>query len=159
MHTFAIVLIVAVLVVIAMWAYFTAQRLNLLHIRTDSALQALQAALDRRAAVIAALDPEMSTAAKEAQAIALGYDRFALRAEKERALSASLAGKEQPAAIVDAEARLELAHRFYNDAVADTRALRGRPAVRMLRLGGTAKMPEFFEYTDYTAGSRETREK
>ena len=47
--------------------------------------------------------------------------------------------------LADAEGRIHLAHRFYNEAVSDTRALRLRPAVKWLRLGGTAKLPEFFE--------------
>ena len=50
------------------------------------------------------------------------------------------------AALADAERRIQLAHRFYNEAVSDTRALRLRPAVRLFHLGGTAKLPEYFDY-------------
>ena len=40
---------------------------------------------------------------------------------------------------------MELARRFYNDAVTDTRMLRMRPLVRGLRLAGTAPIPEYFD--------------
>lgn len=53
---------------------------------------------------------------------------------------------QRPAALADAEGRIQLAHRFYNEAVSDTRALRLRPAVRFFHLGGTAKLPEYFDY-------------
>lgn len=151
MSTFFLVVLTVLLTAALLWAYQTAQRLNRLHIRTDSSLLALQAALDKRAALIAALEPEMQPAARAAELIPLEYASFSRRAEKEREISARIAGmgEEAPARIVDAEARLQLAHRFYNEAVADTRALRTRPLVRMLRLGGTAKLPEFFEFTEF----------
>ena len=41
-----------------------------------------------------------------------------------------------------------LARRFYNDAVAVTRAARRRWLVRLLRLAGGAPRPEFFEIDD-----------
>ena len=56
------------------------------------------------------------------------------------------AAERRPAALADAEGRIQLAHRFYNEAVSDTRALRLRPAVRLFHLGGTAKLPEYFDY-------------
>ena len=81
-----------------------------------------------------------------AESITLDYDRFAARAEAERGISQEINNLVQvPPAIVDAEARLQLAHRFYNDAVSDTRSLRVRPVVRLFRLGGTARLPEYFE--------------
>ncbi|HJT92510.1 MAG TPA: NUDIX domain-containing protein, partial [Mycobacterium sp.] len=52
------------------------------------------------------------------------------------------------AELADAEARVLLARRFHNDAVRDTLALRERPAVRMLRLGGTAALPTYFEIAE-----------
>ena len=68
------------------------------------------------------------------------------RIARERDLSQALAPLDLPAQLIDAEVRVQLAHRFYNDAVADTRALRLRSLVRAFRLGGTAPLPEFFEY-------------
>ncbi|MGB3482049.1 MAG: NUDIX domain-containing protein, partial [Mycobacterium sp.] len=57
-----------------------------------------------------------------------------------------------PAALVaelaDAEARVLLARRFHNDAVRDTLALRERPVVRWLHLGGHAPLPTYFEITE-----------
>ena len=53
--------------------------------------------------------------------------------------------RQRPEQLVEAEIRVQLAHRFYNEAVADTRALRLRPVVKACRLGGTARLPEFFE--------------
>ena len=41
-----------------------------------------------------------------------------------------------------------LARRFHNDAVRDTLALRERPPVRWLRLGGTAPLPTYFEIAE-----------
>ena len=79
----------------------------------------------------------------------------AAREAAENELSAALAVVDPaslPAALVaelaDAEARVLLARRFHNDAVRDTLALRERPAVRMLRLGGTAALPTYFEIAE-----------
>jgi hypothetical protein len=41
-----------------------------------------------------------------------------------------------------------LARKFYNDAVAVTRVARRRWLVVLLRLAGTAPLPEFFEIDD-----------
>lgn len=146
---FAFWLFLAVIITLfAAWAFHTAQRLNRLHIRTDNALQSLQAALDRRAAVVGALSPDAASICAAAESIPLVAERFEQRAAKEREVSSVIARweGEVPGAVVDAAARVQLAHRFYNDAVADTRALRVRPLVRLFCLGGTAKLPEFFEF-------------
>lgn len=142
------ILLAVILTAAALWGFQTAQRLNRLHIRTDAALAALQAALDRRAAVIATLLPETQPLALAAEAEPLVHGSFEERATRERQLSQALVplGPDLPGRLVDAEVRVQLAHRFYNDAVADTRALRLRPLVRVCRLGGTAPLPEFFEY-------------
>lgn len=142
------VLLAVLVTAMVLWVYFTAQRLNRLHIRTDAALAALQAALDRRVAVVAVLLPEVRELAAAAEERPLAHGAIEERIARERDLSAALALREGdlPAQLVDAEVRVQLAHRFYNEAVADTRALRLRPLVRALRLGGTAPLPEFFEY-------------
>lgn len=147
--TWIVVLAAVLLTVVVLWAYFTAQRLNRLHIRTDSARLSLQASLDRRAAVVGALIPEASATATEAESIPLEYGNFDRRASVERALSAAISELEpqMPAQLIDADVRVQLAHRFYNEAVADTRALRLQQPVRALRLGGTADLPEFFEFS------------
>ncbi|APT92416.1 hypothetical protein CPHO_05415 [Corynebacterium phocae] len=140
-------LAVAIIVAFAMWALLTAQRLHRLHIRLDSSLLQLRAALDRRAAVVAAVVPGLATAASAAEATGLDPENFAARraAEQELSLAIAAAGADTPGLLVDANARVQLAHRFYNEAVADTRALRLRPMVKACRLGGTARMPEFFD--------------
>lgn len=144
--TIAAIIVAVIIAVVLSWASSTAQRLHRLHIRTDAARQSLQAALDRRAAVFSALYPQLADVAAAAEAIFLEYDRFAARAEAERSLSQEINNLPQlPPAIIDAEARLQLAHRFYNEAVSDTRALRVRPMVRLFHLGGTARLPEYFE--------------
>lgn len=142
-----VVIALAVLLILGMWALYTAQRLNSLHIRTDAALAQLEATLDRRAAVVSALAPELEGIAARAEATELAQGSFDERATRERELSAAIAQRfeARPAVLADAEGRIHLAHRFYNEAVSDTRALRLRPAVKLLCLGGTAKLPEYFE--------------
>ena len=142
-----LVIVIVALVLILMWAYFTAQRLNSLHIRTDAALAQLEATLDRRAAVVAALAPELEEVASRAESSELTQGHFEARSAHERELSIAVNERfaERPALRADAEGRIHLAHRFYNEAVSDTRSLRLRPLVRMFRLGGTAPLPEFFE--------------
>ena len=151
MGTALLVVAAVVVTVVMLWAYFTAQRVNTLHIRTDSALAQLQAALDRRAAVAAALEPRLAEASAQAEATALVPGQFTQRSDLEHRLGEEIRRlcDPVPAQLVDAEVRVQLAHRFYNEAVADTRALRLRPLVRTFRLGGTARLPEFFDLTAF----------
>jgi len=139
--------VAVVVTVLAAWAYNTAQRLNRLHIRLDRSRDALQAALDRRCAVIAALYPELGAAAQRTEQIRLAPDDVRTRFAQEEQLTALVAehgaGEGVPVPLSEADVRVELATRFYNDAVADTRALRLRPSVSFLRLGGTAALPQF----------------
>ncbi|MBD8030294.1 hypothetical protein [Corynebacterium gallinarum] len=148
--TIVYLLIAVLITAVVLWAYSTAQRLNRLHIRTDSARQALGAALDRRAALVGALIPAAADAARRAEFIPLIYSCFDDRARAERTISEVILAQPTPIpeALVDAAARVELAHRFYNDAVTDTRNLRTRVTVRTLRLGGLAPLPEYFELVD-----------
>lgn len=142
-------LIVALIVLIAAWAYFTAQRLNRLYIRTDSLRQSLEAALNRRAAVISALAREESLvlSAEAAESIALSNSSLERRAAAERQLDNEAHSLNSHPRVVDATTRVELATRFYNEAVSDTRALAERRVVRITRLSGNAVKPEFFEYS------------
>lgn len=48
----------------------------------------------------------------------------------------------------DAADRVAMARRFYNDAVRDTRSLREKRIVRVLRLAGRAPMPDYVELVD-----------
>jgi 8-oxo-dGTP pyrophosphatase MutT (NUDIX family) len=156
-----IVTVVAVLVIVLLvggWAYLTANRLDRLHVRYDLSWQALDGALGRRAVVARAVAADGSLA--DGRRLSMWADRAdradrAARETAENELSAALARVDiaaLPAALVaelaDAEARVLLARRFHNDAVRDTLALRERPVVRWLRLGGRAPLPTYFEITE-----------
>lgn len=161
------VLVVAVLLA-GLWAYQTANRLDRLHVRYDLSWQALDAALARRAVVARAVAVDAYGVGPEGRrlaALAAAAERAprSVREAAENELSAALA-RVQPsslpvtlvAELADAEARVLLARRFHNDAVRDTLALRERPAVRSLRLGGTASLPTYFEISE--GGEVSTRE-
>ncbi|AFM17065.1 hypothetical protein Mycch_2290 [Mycolicibacterium chubuense NBB4] len=163
-----IALAVAVILLIAGWAYQTANRLDRLHVRYDLSWQALDGALARRAVVARAVATDAYGAGPDGRRLAALADTAeraprALREAAENELSAALS-RVNPASLprslvaelADAEARVLLARRFHNDAVRDTLALRERPAVRMLRLGGTAALPTYFEIAE--GGEVSTRE-
>lgn len=158
----AVLVLVAVAVLAATvgWAYQTANRLNRLHVRCDLSWQALDGALARRAVVARAVAIEVyggAAAGRRLAALADAAERASREAREtaENALSAELAmvdAASLPPAMIaelaDAEARVLLARRFHNDAVRDTVALRERPLVRALHLGGTAPMPSYFEIVE-----------
>lgn len=157
----ALVLVaVAVLAAAVAWAFQTANRLNRLHVRCDLSWQALDAALARRAVVARAVAIEAygdAVAGRRLAALADVAERASRdsRETAENALSAELAMVDTEALphamvaeLADAEARVLLARRFHNDAVRDTVALRERPLVRALHLGGTAPMPTYFEIVE-----------
>ena len=156
----AITVVVATILLVAAWAYQTANRLDRLHVRYDLSWQALDAALARRAVVARAVAVEAYGGGPEGKRLAAvaGAAERAPRSGREAAeneLSAALALVDPaslPLALVaelaDAEARVLLARRFHNDAVRDTLALRERPSVRILRLGGTAALPTYFEIAE-----------
>jgi 8-oxo-dGTP pyrophosphatase MutT (NUDIX family) len=155
-----IAVLVAVLVLFVAWVYQTANRLDRLHVRYDLSWQALDAALARRAVVARAIAVDAFGGAAEGKrlaALADAAERAPRHAREayENELSAALAMVDPaalPSALVaelaDAEARVLLARRFHNDAVRDTLALRERPMVRLLRLGGTASLPTYFEIAE-----------
>ncbi|MBU9764768.1 NUDIX domain-containing protein [Mycobacterium sp. TNTM28] len=156
----AALLVLAVVLLVAGWAYQTANRLDRLHVRYDLSWQALDGALARRAVVARAVALDAYPGAPEGKRLAALADAAerAPRPAREAAendLSAALAAVEPaelPVALVaelaDAEARVLLARRFHNDAVRDTLALRERRLVRALRLGGTAALPTYFEIVE-----------
>lgn len=151
----ALGLLVAVLVVGGFWAYETANRLDRLHVRYDLSWQALDGALARRAVVARAVAASSSAPQLAALADAAECAPRQAREACENSLSAALAIVDpaaMPAGLIaelaDAEARVLLARRFHNDAVRDTLALRERRLVRLLRLGGTASLPSYFEIAE-----------
>jgi 8-oxo-dGTP pyrophosphatase MutT (NUDIX family) len=163
-----IALVVAALLLILAWAYQTANRLDRLHVRYDLSWQALDGALARRAVVARAVAVEAYGGGPEGRRLAALADAAekAPRQSREVAeneLSAALARVNPSslavalvAELADAEARVLLARRFHNDAVRDTLALRERPLVRLLRLGGTAALPSYFEIAE--GGEESARE-
>jgi 8-oxo-dGTP pyrophosphatase MutT (NUDIX family) len=161
----ALAVLVAVLLAFGGWAYQTANRLDRLHVRYDLSWQALDGALARRAVVARAV-AAASSAAKQLEALADAAER-APRQDREaceNTLSAALASVDPssvPAGLIaelaDAEARVLLARRFHNDAVRDTLALRERRLVRLLRLGGTAALPSYFEIAERSQAVAEGR--
>ena len=155
-----LLVLLAALLLVAAWAYQTAHRLDRLHVRYDLSWQALDAALARRAVVARAVAVDSYGAGPEGKRLKALADTAeqaprGAREVAENELSAALALVDPvslPVALVaeiaDAEARVTLARRFHNDAVRDTLALRERPAVRLLRLGGTAALPTYFEIAE-----------
>lgn len=156
-------LLAALLLIGGIWAFQTAHRLDRLHVRYDLSWQALDGILARRAVVARAVATDAyggSPVGRQLVALADVAER-APRSSREAAeneLSAALAQVDPaslPVALVaemaDAEARVLLGRRFHNDAVRDTLALRERPLVRWLHLGGTASMPSYFEIAERAA--------
>nr|WP_226359496.1 NUDIX hydrolase [Pseudonocardia sp. ICBG601] len=147
------------------------RRLHRLHVRVDAARAGLAAALDARARValspsptrsVPRAPPELRRAAVAARARCPpragrprpGREPRRPRGRGERPDQAARrrpAGAGEPAPcgdLAEAEALVVLARRVHNDAVRDTRALRSRRLVRMLRLYGTAPEPVYFEIAD-----------
>jgi hypothetical protein len=153
-----LVVVVVVVALLATWITWTATRVDRLHTRVDAARAALDAQLVRRAAAVQALVarvPERLGAApagrlRTAARAALDADD-GIRESAENDLSRAL--QDLPADLdpallqdlTDASTRVLLARRFYNDAVRDTRSLRGQWLPRLLRLGGRRPVPTFFE--------------
>lgn len=156
-------LIVVAVLAVGLWAYGTANRLDRLHVRTDLAWQALDAALARRAVVARTVSAATRDAVPSSTRLAALADRAeradrARREDAENAVSMALAVVEPSALppqlvaeLADAEARVLIARRFHNDAVRDTLALRERRSVRWLHLGGTAPLPTYFEIAERSA--------
>ena len=153
-------LLVLVLIGIAVWAYQTANRLDRLHVRCDLSWQALDAALARRAVVARAIaadaysaGPQGTTLVRLADAAERAPRSAREAAENELSTELTLVDADAvPPALMaelsEAESRVLLARRFHNDAVRDTLALRERRPVRLLRLGGRAALPTYFEIAE-----------
>jgi len=158
-------LLVVVFLLVGLWAFQTANRLDRLHVRYDLSWQALDGVLARRAVVARAVAVDAYGGGPDGKRLAALADTAeraprTAREAAENELSAALALVDPaslPVALVaelaDAEARVLLARRFHNDAVRDTLALRERPLVRILRLGGTAALPTYFEIAERAEAS------
>lgn len=161
-----LVLAVVLAVLLSMWVTFTLTRLDRLHARVDAAWAALDAQLVRRAAALQHVaespDSGLSTPLRApcdevARAALAARTQDADRQSTENAVGRMIGSVAERADRLrpDAEAelgegaeRVQVARRFYNDAVRDTRALRSRRMPRLLRLAGRRAMPQFFDIDD-----------
>jgi hypothetical protein len=166
--------LVVLLVLVAGWLSWTAQRLDRVHHRADVSRATLDAQLLRRSgaalelAVCEVLDP----ASRLLLLDAAHHARTAAPAEvetAESALSSALrAVLGDPAAVRDLRSdpevrglldelarrcvKVELARRFHNDLVVAARSLRSRRRVRWLRLAGHAPEPRTVDLDDVPPG-------
>jgi hypothetical protein len=161
-----VIVIVVAAILVGVYVSWRAGRLDRLHARVEAARAALDAALVRRSSIaleLAAsglLDPATSLliAGAAHDARAAGEPNERAESDLTRALRAALGqpgfradlaarsgGDEALAELEAAAHQVFLARKFYNDAVAATRASRRRWLVRLLRLSGGAPRPEFFE--------------
>jgi 8-oxo-dGTP pyrophosphatase MutT (NUDIX family) len=155
-----LLVVVIVVALVGLWLAATANRLDRLHVRTDAAWAALDAALARRAVVARAVAAALRIEDVGADALRAVAERAeqTTRAEREEAenkLSLELAGLDRTkvplalaAELIDAEQRVVIARRVHNDAVRDTLTQRRRRVVRWLKLAGTASQPEYFEIVE-----------
>jgi hypothetical protein len=163
-------LVVVVVAFFALYLRGLVGRLDRLHLRVETAAEALDAQLLRRSSAVlglgaaAVLDPASSlilvSAATEAQSAA-ATDRELVESALSEDLRAVLdapgaleqlrsapGGADQLVELAQVTDRVLLAHRFHNDAVRSVRELRGRPVVRLFRLAGRAGLPRSFEMDD-----------
>lgn len=159
-----------VLLLLALWLSWTAQRLDRMHHRLEVARVSLDTQLLRRSGAAlelgtsGALDPARSLvlvdAASHARAVFDG-DVEAAESDLSAALRAVFSDPEEVAALrADPEVaplldelagscrKVELARRFHNDVVTSARTLRSRRRVRWLRLAGRAPEPATVDLDD-----------
>ena len=124
------------IVVTATWAYLTAQRLHRLHKRCEQAAIALEGTLDRRALAARMVARAMRETVENDLTLVLRRSDFS------RVYHEDLAG------LQEAALRVNLARRFYNNAVNEALALHTAPMVRFFRLSGHASQPYYFNIID-----------
>ncbi|SFT72813.1 Uncharacterized conserved protein [Geodermatophilus amargosae] len=153
-----------VVLLLAVWTAWTLTRLRRLEARVARARAVLDDRLLQRAALAedlasgysAALGEDrasrLKTAAYEARETPAGDRELAENAlgRELRALPPEVHGIPRAllADLAEAEARIGLARRFYNDAVRDTALLRTRRLPRLLRLHADRPLPRFFDVED-----------
>ena len=157
-----------VVVVLVAWAFWQLTRLRRLRSRVAHAWSSLDAQLQRRAGLAEELAREHPTAVGEDRAPYLAAFARDARDPKDgdRETAENLLGRELrdlpedlpgvPAALrsdlAGTATRVLLARRFYNDAVRDTRELRGRRLPRLLRLHAHRPLPRYFDIDDRLGG-------
>jgi hypothetical protein len=169
------IIVVAAIAIAGVYVAWRAGRLDRLHARLEAARASLDAALVRRSSVAlelassGLLDPATSLllAGAAHDARSARDDRELPESDLTRALRAvfgqpgfrsALTSKGAEELLTEFEGaahQVFLARKFYNDAVATIRAARRRPLVRLLRLAGSAPLPDFFEIEDSLVGTGE----
>jgi hypothetical protein len=160
-------LVVAFLLLLA-WTIWTLTRLRRLEARVARAWTALDTQLQRRAGLAEELARGYPATVGERRAAHLASLAADARTpvDGDRELAENVLGRELrelpaelpgvPTALhndlVGTTTRVGLARRFYNDAVRDTRALRGGRLSRVLRLHGSRPLPRFFDIDDRLDG-------
>ncbi|MFD4206595.1 hypothetical protein ACFWRG_11475 [Micromonospora tulbaghiae] len=147
---------VAVLGLLSAYLIWTSGRVQRLQVRADSAARALDAHLLRRAAAAAVLAEqrygvELYAAARIALD-AVPEEREAAENDLTRQLRAVRLDPDDPAcaAVIAASRRLALARQVHTDLVRDARSARGRPVVRLFRMGRGREWPRYFDIDDPT---------
>jgi hypothetical protein len=141
---------------VAAYLSWTAGRVERLRVRAESAARALDAHLLRRAAAAAVLaERRYGVELYAAARIALDAEpdeREAAENDLTRQLRAVRLDPTDPdcEAVIAASRRLALARQVHTDLVRDARTARGRPLVRLLRMGNRHPWPRYFDIDDPT---------
>lgn len=159
-----------VLLALAGWLSWTAQRLDRMHHRLEVARGSLDAQLLRRSgtalelATAGALDPARSLLLVDAAHAARGAEADEMESAESdlsQTLRAVFADSDEVRTLLASPGvgplltelagdcrKVELARRFHNDVVTSARALRSRRRVRWLRLAGRATTPATVDMDD-----------
>jgi hypothetical protein len=157
-------LVAVAAVLVGLWCFWTAGRLDRMHLRVEAARASLLTQLQHRASVATELaiggvqDPASSVlllaAARSARESEEGGGAEQWLAESE--LTAMLLALELPSPeeeplvseLTDAARKAALARRIHNDVAATTGRLHGRRRVRWFRLAGHARSPQMIDFDD-----------
>ncbi len=157
-------LALGVLVLLLAWTAWTLTRLRRLEARVARAWAVLEDRLQQRAAAAADLAADHSADLGEDRATRLKAAAYDAQHPHplDRELAENALGRElralppevqgvpaaRLAALAEADARMALARRFYNDAVRDTQLVRLGRLPRLLRLHADSPLPRFFDVED-----------
>ncbi|MGY1828271.1 hypothetical protein [Blastococcus sp. SYSU DS0541] len=163
-----LLLAAGVLLLLVAWTGWTLTRLRRLSARVDRAWATLDAQLQRRARLAEELAREHPAALRHdvrVRLAAVAAEARGARGAGDRELVENALGHQLrelppdlpgvPAALrgdlAGTQTRVALARRFYNDAVRDTRELRGRRSCRWAGLHRSRPLPRYFDIDDRLA--------
>jgi hypothetical protein len=157
-------LVVVVAVLVGLWCFWTAGRLDRMHLRVEAARASLLTQLQHRASVATELaiggvgDPASAVlllaAARSARESEERGDAEQWLAESELTAMLLALGLPSPTEdplvgeLTDAARKAALARRIHNDVAATTRRLHARRRVRWFRLAGRARAPQMIDFDD-----------